>query len=612
MKKTTRFSTLLLGIILILSMIPFAGISAFAAEVDMITPDKAGLKTMYPGLPVSETNPYLINSVADWLLLLEVETFTGTEYFLQTADLDFSSYTYDATASEYNVDLMQGIGAKFHGIYDGNGHKISGMHVKGNSHLGVFARITGSTIRNLTIENCSFTTTQGNNAYIGGLVGSATGKTTAEGVAELQQTNLIENIVIADTVVLANTEENGGGRFGGIVGDGAMANGAYNHKITIRNCVSSVKLELKKGGQIFFGGIIGITSNTNQSATSTRSAQLTVENCVSYATVTGELAGSAGQIMYIGGIVGETNGEKNTVKNCYADFTVDVKNTDSANPIDTKGTAGIGGIIGGANRSNGTGLNQTTVVENCHAKMSLKNLSDVPAGDLIGDFSGSVLTVTNSTYVDNSAIQAIGSIAKTDAGAVNGTLTDSSAAKTEAEVKKTGAKLLVESISLVHMNAGAAVKINATTDLRFTAQLNNYALAALKGILGDSVTITAKGMILAPTATVEAATAFTKDALTAGSFKDATVTEKDGKIYGATDTVAAADYEKAYSALAYVTVSYKLDGESTATVVTSYATYNADLVSRTVKGVAAEAYADTTKGYTDAQLAIYKTLAGIQ
>ncbi|MBQ8817027.1 MAG: DUF2029 domain-containing protein [Clostridia bacterium] len=98
------------------------------------------------------TNPYLIETVEDFLDLqkssAEGEDFEG-DYFLQTADLDFS-----------DVEDFQPV-SEFAGVYNGGGHKITG--IRSNSHelmeyASLFREMNGI-LMNLGVEDCYFSAT---------------------------------------------------------------------------------------------------------------------------------------------------------------------------------------------------------------------------------------------------------------------------------------------------------------------------------------------------------------------------------------------------------------------------------------------------------------------
>ena len=153
-----RFFAILLFVLLLLSVVPMT-----AGALDVVTAATCGLKLKDASKANSASNPYLVSSVEDWLKIGTIEKFDHNEFFQQTADLDFSAYKYDASAAEYNLDLgLFGIdkARAFGGTYDGANHKITGMNMKGDDFIAPFRYVAGGTIKNLTVENSSFTCTK--------------------------------------------------------------------------------------------------------------------------------------------------------------------------------------------------------------------------------------------------------------------------------------------------------------------------------------------------------------------------------------------------------------------------------------------------------------------
>ncbi|MCR5197284.1 MAG: outer membrane protein assembly factor BamE [Prevotella sp.] len=212
----------------------------------------------WPGGTGTSEDPYLIKTVAD-LQALTKGVSGGAAFvnihFRQEADIDLSSIrggngwtpigTYGATG--------------FAGIYDGNGHTISGLYVKGTQDgIGLFGYVTGGMVKNVILSLCDIT---GNN-FVGGIVGYNNG--TIDGCA-------VKNGMIRIT----GTYHNGGGIAGMI------------HGGTVSNClVENTTLE---GNYSSLGGITGSMSNA------------TVSGC----SVTG---GSINGASHAGGIAGANEG----------------------------------------------------------------------------------------------------------------------------------------------------------------------------------------------------------------------------------------------------------------------------------------------------------------
>ena len=261
------------------------------------------------------------------------------------------------------------------GIFDGNGHSISGLYVNRDeaaddvhtwfkSCIGLFGYYSGVT-RNLsvldsymrgkdciggicgyndggTIQNCYSAATVCGDFYIGGICGCSEGD------------SIIENCYNTGYVYGATRS------IGGICGS---AEGG-----TIQNCYSTATV----CGESYLGGICG-RSRSNS----------IIENCYNAGNVYGNgksiggICGDNGATLqdcynvgnvngkfYVGGIVGGSSGSGNTIwiKDCY----------NRGNVIgDTKDIGGIGGYIG------------YSLVENCYSQATVSGNTNV--GGICGD-----------------------------------------------------------------------------------------------------------------------------------------------------------------------------------------------------------------------------------
>ncbi|MBQ4530567.1 MAG: hypothetical protein IJA36_08185 [Lachnospiraceae bacterium] len=170
----------------------------------------------------------------------------------------------------------------FRGTFDGCGHTIKGIQVMGTGDVGLFASTYGAIIQNVTIEDCSFTTS---GIDAGGIVGDA------------DSTN-IKNCHNVNSTVNAVTS---GYYVGGIVGYG------YNGS-TVLNCSSSGKIV----GCRDTGGIAGFITYAYNSYNTGQVENVSTTKCV------GGIAGSVSSIMNcyntgnisgscVGGIAGSVN-----------------------------------------------------------------------------------------------------------------------------------------------------------------------------------------------------------------------------------------------------------------------------------------------------------------
>ena len=379
MKPLQKFLSALLCVALMLCMLPVMAIPA-SAEV---TPSSLGL--------TEQDGKYLISSVEDWIKLGTVTSFDG-ESFLQTADLDFS----DHIASADNNRLMLGSQKSypFAATYDGGGYVIRGLNISHAGYVGLFAYIKGATIQNVTVTDCTFTTTQ-SNGYIGGIVGSAVGQR-----GETDK-NTVKNCTVTESVALWGMA--GSVRMGGIVGDAAHSNPNYNQVIEISDCNVAASMHVPTASgvtQQFIGGIVGISS-FNTSTTSTRLNSITIKNCISTVTLDAVIDGTL--FACIGGIAGELNPTSSTVEGCYAAPVFNLTRNESENASDA---SGIGGLVGSYNRyyskSNMADSSQEQILKNSHADMILT----LEGGGAIN--TGAVIGQVNGTSSDNDSVTLTG------------------------------------------------------------------------------------------------------------------------------------------------------------------------------------------------------------
>ena len=239
----------------------------------------------YSGGTGEPNNPYQIGTVAD-LLALAVNTGDYGKYFVLTADINLSGYSFTTAVIAPDLGTYKGIfdGPSFQGVFDGAGHKITNLIIDTNSaekeYLGLFGASWGGLvyghIKNLCLVN--FSVIGGNNSYmIGGLVGyNGWGSS-------------IINCYSMGTV----TGGNGSQYLGGLVG--------YSEGV-ISECYSSGDVVGGDNSECL-GGLAGVNSYG------------AISNCYSTAVVIG---GSNSQ--YVGGLIGAN--EFAFVSNCYSTGTV--------------------------------------------------------------------------------------------------------------------------------------------------------------------------------------------------------------------------------------------------------------------------------------------------
>ncbi|AQQ72299.1 hypothetical protein SMSP2_02682 [Limihaloglobus sulfuriphilus] len=264
------------------------------------------------------------------------------KYFVLTADIDMSGYSYDTALIAYDtVSGNSGFdGEQFTGNFNGDGHTISNLNLGSDnaSFAGLFGEVYSSgEISNLNLENARI-----KGKYAGCVTGSNLGS--------------ISNCKVNGSVCGANTIGLITGYNDGPIED-CSAEGTCTAKSTvggicgvnwgwIRRCSSKGSFTALVTG---CGGICGSNS-------------MLLENCRANANV------SAGT--YAGGIAGfnsYSNFRNTEINNCYSNCRVVVSDND--------------GVAGGF-----TGQNVSTVI-NCYSASEVCVLSDSFTG-FIGSFAG--------------------------------------------------------------------------------------------------------------------------------------------------------------------------------------------------------------------------------
>lgn len=225
----------------------------------------------------TELDPYLITDKDELWALSDLsnsgEDLMGV-YFLQTEDIDLGGE--DEPWTPVSTTTSNGVSHQFTGIYDGGGHKITGMYVhKPNDDADFFGYIgKGAVIR-----------------YVNVIDGDVSGSYWASGITG-RNYGIIEYCSFSGSVI--------GSRdfVGGIVGDnhtGGILRYCYTAKMS--DGITETYVE----GKQISGGIAGRNSTGS-----------TIENCYNTAYVTTE----DWFIHNLGGITGKNEGNR-TVENCY-------------------------------------------------------------------------------------------------------------------------------------------------------------------------------------------------------------------------------------------------------------------------------------------------------
>ena len=129
----------------------------------------------YGGGSGTATDPYQIATAADLIALGET-TDDYDKHFILTADIDLdpnlpSRKVFDKAviAPDTNDVNWEFDGTPFTGIFDGNGHTVSNLTIKGKGYLGLLGELgSGAKIFNLGTEAVDV---NGTGDYVGGIVG---------------------------------------------------------------------------------------------------------------------------------------------------------------------------------------------------------------------------------------------------------------------------------------------------------------------------------------------------------------------------------------------------------------------------------------------------------
>lgn len=298
----------------------------------------------------TELDPYLISSENDLAFVAKqvndaVTTYAG-EYFKLTVDLDLGGHNWSP--------IGQVKANYFSGIFDGDGHTITGLTVKTNPddanalYGGVFGRVYDGVIKNLNVDganvvaykyggaiagllnctkeggyaaiiNCHATNCEIRGLQIGGIVGRSSQSGAPKGAFEIigcTADNITLNPVTADDFA-ALTLDNGNHFVGGIVGAAGST--------VITGCAAT-NITATVYGTSFapVGGIVGVLGADKASSDVTNCYVIGVnftalDGCHAEKTAIGGLIGKAAHVTVV---VGDANTEYNIYNNYVADVTI--------------------------------------------------------------------------------------------------------------------------------------------------------------------------------------------------------------------------------------------------------------------------------------------------
>lgn len=281
MKK--RIGSVLLALALCLSLLPTAALAA----------DETGRMPKYSGGNGTESEPWLISSVADLKLLANTInngdaakfdancTDTGggipgnyhDYYFKQTTDLDLSDIV--------NWDpIGYSGGCYFAGHYDGGGYTISNAKSTGKNDdegfatAGIFGWVAFGSVKNLTVKNADFFAEGNKNmSYAGGVLAVAYSCT-------------VENCSVYNSKIESRRDPNNNSNYAGGITGIALSS-------SFEEC-ASVENTIRHGS--FGGGFIGSLDGEDSNFTNCYVANCIVTGCsdtISNSTLSGGFLGAS-------------------------------------------------------------------------------------------------------------------------------------------------------------------------------------------------------------------------------------------------------------------------------------------------------------------------------
>ena len=230
------------------------------------------------GADGSEAHPYIITTTAGLDLLAtrvnsRIEGFGneyGGKYFKLGADI---AYTYttdwdDDTSTENNYTAIGNYSKAFCGIFDGDGHTVSGIRIyqPNTEYQGLFGRVWAGTVKNVILTDTRI------NGWgdVGGITGQINGGAT------------IQNCLVLNTAIQSRTDY-----YAGVVigedEDGALLNNHY-HGCTVNGTADAVNVGAQGKDRVGARSVHTLTLGSDISASTT--ATLTYNHTDYYAVGT--------------------------------------------------------------------------------------------------------------------------------------------------------------------------------------------------------------------------------------------------------------------------------------------------------------------------------------
>lgn len=285
-------------------------------------------------------SPYLVATAAD---LDSIRNLPPDAHYRQIADINLGGTPW--------TPLLPG-SYGFMGVYDGGGHKITGLYVysdSGSNPAGLFGRVAHNADQVVEVKNLSVygkVEAAGYAGFIAGYVGYGT-------------YNVIK---ITNCHVVGEIDCVGGCYAGGVYGMNSSMNGDKGD-VLVDNCIAHINIRTTHGANWgFIGGLVGNLCGSEHGT-------VKLSNCAAY----GKIAVSP--YAYQGGLVGTVQVYKSYIENCEAHVEID-------------GGQDVGGLVGSAQN--------TVFVSSCVATGKISNCWG-SSGGLVGRL-GSDASVLRDSY----------------------------------------------------------------------------------------------------------------------------------------------------------------------------------------------------------------------
>ena len=335
-----KITSLLLSLCLSAAAVSGLTVTASAAET-------TGQMTEYGFL--DENGVYHIQTVAHLKKISDASQEAGHPVNTRTFVLDNDIELIDNDVNSVNIAPNR-TGAVFRGVFDGNGHTISGL--KYDTHLiatGLFGHTEGATIKNLVIEHADIDA-----IYIGGIVAGYAEDTDFINVSVRNSTMTClpgnpSIAVLSDAGMYV-------GALAGYAGTGSLIYNceSVNTSLNASKVVGGTALG---GSGAYFGGLVGSLVDSHIEYSRTISEGNVNNGNITY-TTTAILGVANGAYIYTGGICGELKAGASVIDS-FSNISMHNKSYPGVLAVGAATYGFVGGVAGAM-------YGPSTKVERCH------------------------------------------------------------------------------------------------------------------------------------------------------------------------------------------------------------------------------------------------------